>query len=165
MNEVNIRQATMDDLEGCYVVELRCFVPSQAATKEKIKKRLELFAAGFFVAQLDGQVIGMLNSGATYKDDITDEALKAMVGHDPDGPNIIIFSVAVLPEFQRRGVAAKLLNRFIERARSLNKEKAFLICKPHLVRYYQKFGFIDVGPSASTFAGFKWHEMYLPLLL
>jgi ribosomal protein S18 acetylase RimI-like enzyme len=163
MDKLNIRQATMADLEGCYLVESHAFLPSQAATKEKIKKRLELFAAGFFVAELDGQIIGMINSGAIDDDDIADEALKAMEGHEPDGRHLVIFSLAVRPEFQRQGVGGKLLHRFIERAGLLNKQKAFLLCKRRLVQYYQKFGFIDAGPSASTFAGFKWHEMVLRL--
>jgi GNAT superfamily N-acetyltransferase len=39
---------------------------------------------------------------------------KDMVGHDKDGKNIVIFSLAVLPEFQGNGISKKLMEGFIE---------------------------------------------------
>jgi hypothetical protein len=38
-----------------------------------------------------------------------------------------------------------------------------LICKSELIGYYQNYGFIYTSESTSTYGGFKWHEMYLPL--
>ena len=86
-----------------------------------------------------------------------------MVGHEDDGKNMVVFSVAVLPQHRNRGIAGKMLLRFIEQSRSLNKSKIMLICKADLVRYYQKYGFIYIGESASTHGDSKWYEMHLPV--
>jgi hypothetical protein len=49
--------------------------------------------------------VGIINSGATNKVDISDEELKQLVGHDPAGNNMIVFALAILSEFQKRGIA------------------------------------------------------------
>ena len=163
MNNLNIRPVTIHDLDTCFTVESRCFLPSEAASRESIETRINLFPQGFLVAELNSAIIGMVNSGATNKEDITDEAFKAMAGHENDGTNIVIFSLAVLPEFQKQGIAHQLMVRFIETSKQLGKQKIMLICKSNLIDYYQKYGFIYVGESSSTHGGFKWHEMFLPL--
>ena len=101
MVDVNIRNVTIQDLDNCFVVESRCFLPSEAATREKIEKRIRLFPQGFLVAELDNTIIGQINSGATRQEDISAEEFKDMVGHEEDGRNIVIFALAVLPEFQK----------------------------------------------------------------
>ncbi|MCF6159659.1 MAG: GNAT family N-acetyltransferase [wastewater metagenome] len=159
---MNIRHVKDDDVDACYSVESACYT-SDGATREKIEKRIKVFPEGFLVAELHGQIIGMVNSGSTDKEDIADEALKDMVGHKRDGKNIVIFSLAVLPEFQGRGISGKLMSRFIGVSKYLKKEKILLLCKTELISYYQKYGFLYGRKSTSTHGGFEWHEMYLSL--
>src|SRR5512139_2038440 len=109
MNEINIRQVLADDLEACFLVEVSTFPPQEAATRETIQRRIERFPQGFLVAELDEKIVGMLNSASTHKEDISDEELKQLVGHDPDGANMVVFALAVLPEFQKRGIARQLM--------------------------------------------------------
>ena len=161
VNHLKIRQVITHDLDACHAVESRCFLPSEAASRETIKTRINLFPQGFLVAELNNAIIGMVNSGATNKEDISDEAFKAMVGHERNGVNIVIFSLAVLPEFQKQGIAKQLMVRFIEASKQLGKQKIMLICKSNLIDYYQRYGFIYVGESTSTHGGCKWHEMVL----
>ena len=163
MENVIIRPVTVNDLDACHTVESRCFFPSEAASKENIEKRINLFPQGFFVAEVAHEVIGHINSGATHKDDITDEELKAMIGHDADGKNLVVFSLAVDPEFQKQGIARQLMLRFIDAARAMKKQNILLLCKAQLIPYYETYGFIDGGVSASTHGGFTWHEMSLSL--
>src|SRR5512145_1905954 len=91
MNEIIIRNALPEDLDECFLVETSGFPPEEAATRETIRLRIETFPEGFFVAELDGRVVGMLNSAATNKDDISDEELKQLIGHDPHGKNMVVF--------------------------------------------------------------------------
>ena len=86
-----------------------------------------------------------------------------MVGHDKDGKNMVIFSLAVIPEFQRNGISKQLMLRFIEVSKGLKKEKILLLCKSELIPYYQNYGFLYGGKSKSKHGGFEWYEMYLPL--
>jgi len=162
MLPMKIRHVTENDLDACYAVESACYT-SDAATREKIQKRIELFPEGFLVAESKGRIIGIINSASTNKEDITDEAFKDMVGHVKDGKNIVIFSLAVLPEFRGTGISKRLMSKFIEVSKDLKKEKILMICKSELIPYYQKYGFFYGGKSKSTHGGFEWHEMYLPL--
>jgi GNAT superfamily N-acetyltransferase len=75
----------------------------------------------------------------------------------------VIFSLAVLPEFRKQGIARQLMLRFIEYARDLGKGKILLICRADLIPYYQGYGFTYLGKSASTHGEFDWHEMCLSL--
>lgn len=163
MKDFIIRGVSKFDLEACVHVESSCFAPSEAASKESIEQRIDIYPDGFLVAVQNGNVIGMINSGATHKDDITDEAFKKMIGHDRDGKNIVVFSLAVSPDYQGLGVSRKLMDQFIEIARGLDKKKILLLCKDYHITYYERLGFSHGGPSESGHGGFDWHEMVFDL--
>ncbi len=163
MDEIIIRNVLPTDLDECFLVELSGFPPEEAATKETIQRRIDTFPQGFFVAEMNGRVVAMLNGCSTNKEDISDEELKQLVGHDPNGKNMVVFALAVLPEFQKRGVARRLMSRIIEEARRCQKGNVLLMCKHHLIAYYEQIGLTHVGLSNSTHGGAEWHEMRLPL--
>jgi predicted N-acetyltransferase YhbS len=163
MNEIIIRHVLPNDLEECFIVETAGFPPEEAATRETIKLRIDMFPEGFLVAEMNGRVVGILNSGATNKDDISDEELKQLVGHDPAGKNMVVFALAVLPEFQKQGIARELMTRFVDEARQEGKENVMLLCKQHLIAYYESMGFTHTGLSRSTHGGAEWHKMRLAL--
>jgi len=163
MHSLLIRNVLPKDLDECFQVETSGFSPEEAASIETIQLRMEMFPQGFLVAELNGRVIGMLNSAATDKDDISDEALKQLIGHDPAGRNMVVFALAVLPEYRRRGIANQLMQRFAAEARKLGKENILLLCKQHLIAYYERLGFEHVSLSKSTHGGAAWHEMKMRL--
>jgi len=163
MNEIIIRNVLPKDLDECFLVETAGFPPEEAASRETVQLRIETFPEGFFVAEMDGRIVGMLNSAATDKDDISDEELKQLIGHDPNGKNMVVFALAVLPEFQKRGIARQLMSRFVAEARERRKENVFLMCKQHLIAYYERMGFAHAGLSRSTHGGAEWHEMRMAL--
>jgi len=163
MNGVAIRNVIPSDLDECFVVEIYGFPSEEAASKETLRLRIETFPQGFLVAEQNGNVIGILNSASTNKDDISDEELKQLVGHDPDGKNMVVFALAVLPEYRGQGIARRLMAKFIEEARKLKKENVLLMCKRHLITYYQSMGFEHAGLSKSMHGGAEWHEMKLRL--
>jgi ribosomal protein S18 acetylase RimI-like enzyme len=159
MNKAIIRHVRPEDIEECYQVEISGFPPEEAATRETIKLRIDTFPQGFLVVEADQRVIGMLNSAATNKDDISDEELKQLIGHDINGKNMVVFALAVLPEFQRQGIARQLMLHFVEIAKQSNKENILLMCKQHLIKYYVSLGFTHGGLSKSMHGGAEWHEM------
>ena len=163
MNAITIRHVRPGDLDECFLVEISGFPPEEAATRETIKRRIETFPEGFLVAEQNGRIVGILNSAATNKDDISDEELKQLVGHDPAGRNMVVFALAVLPEFQKQGIARQLMSRFVEEARRSNRKNILLMCKEHLVAYYERMGFEHRGLSKSMHGGAEWHEMRLAL--
>src|SRR4030067_1388631 len=160
IQNIIIRHVVKGDLDACFTIESTCST-TDAATREKIEKRIAIFPDGFLVAEANGLVVGMINSGATDKDDITEDAFKDMSDHIHNGKHIVIFSLAVLPAFQGVGISRRLMEKFIEASGDLKKEKILLMCKSGLISYYRKYGFHYAGKSKSTLGGFEWHEMYL----
>ena len=163
MDEIIIRHVRPNDLDGCFIVETTGFPPEEAAARATIKRRIDTYPQGFLVAEVHGKVVGILNSAATNKEDISDEELKQLIGHDADGKNMVVFALAVLPEFQKRGIASQLMSRFVDEARKRDKENVLLLCKQHLIAYYERLGFAHAGLSRSTHGGAEWHEMRLVL--
>jgi len=163
MNGLSIRNVLPTDLDECFQVEISGFPPEEAASKETIRLRIDSFPQGFLVAELNGRVIGMLNSASTDKDDISDEELKQLIGHNPNGGNMVVFALAVLPKYRRQGIAQQLMERFAVEARKLDKKNILLMCKQHLVAYYESMGFTRMGLSRSTHGGAEWHEMRMRL--
>jgi ribosomal protein S18 acetylase RimI-like enzyme len=159
MKPLVIRSATPEDATLCYVIEAQCFEPSEAATQARIRTRIDLYPEGFLVAELDDQIIGFTNSGATHKDDLSDESLKDMVGHEDNGANLVVFSLAVLPAHQGHGYARRLIDELASRAKLLRKQHVLLLCKSNLVAFYTKLGFEDAGLSQSNHGGYAWHQM------
>lgn len=159
---VEIRQVEDKDLDQCHFVESNCFT-SEAATREKIDQRIMTYPGGFFVAELDGKIVGIINGASTDVEDISNEELKDLASFDENGKNVVIFSLAVLPGHQRKGVAKLLLNKFIDVFTKLKKEKILLLCKEHHIELYRKFGFTLMGKSKSGHGGFEWFEMRLLL--
>ena len=162
MDGLKIRYVREQDLNECCKVESASYT-TEGATREKIQTRIRVFPRGFLVADFKGSLIGMINSASTNTEDLTGEGLKDMIGHHNNGRNMVIFSLAVLPQFRGKGISKKLMEKFIDVSKKLGKEKILLLCKPGLIPYYQKFGFFDLGKSKSRHGGFTWHEMYLTL--
>jgi len=158
-----IRQVTPADLDRCFAIETQAYEGDEAATREKIATRIATWPQGFIVAEVDGVVAGFINSGAAYQVEMADEAFKEMIGHDPDGPQVVIMSVVVHPDFQGLGLAKRLMSEFIVRMRDLGKVRINLMCKERHIPLYAGFGFVYLNVSASDHGGMAWHEMALDL--
>ena len=163
MSDINIRVVNEQDLDRCYEIESVSYSGDEAATRDKILKRIKTYPEGFIVLENDREVIGFINSGATQKVELSDEEFKELVGHDPEGKHIVILSVVVHPDFQGKGMAGKLMNSFIDKMKALGKTDIFLICQPELIDMYARYGFVNLGKSDSDHGGLSWHEMSLCL--
>ncbi|MFJ7313953.1 GNAT family N-acetyltransferase [Pseudomonas sp. NPDC098747] len=162
MNTV-IRHVSAADLDRCYAIETVAYEGDEAATREKIATRIATWPDGFIVAEVDGEVAGFINSGAAFDVQMSDEAFKELIGHDPAGPNVVIMSVVVHPDYQGQGLAKRLLAEFIERMRGMDKATIHLMCKEKHIPLYAGFGFAYIKPSESDHGGMAWHEMILTL--
>lgn len=163
MNELHIRRVERGDLVACVHLEEQCYPPLEVAPRDFIEKRIEIYPDGFYVAELDGEIVGMVNSGATHKDDITDEELKYLIGHVRNGKNGVIFSLAVHPEHRGKGIARMLMDKIVEVSELKEKQKIVLLCKDNLIEFYTSLGFSYGGPSSSNFGGYTWHQMQYEL--
>ncbi|MGB6129120.1 MAG: GNAT family N-acetyltransferase, partial [Psychrilyobacter sp.] len=75
------------------------------------------------------------------------------------GKNIVIFSVAVDPIHQKKGIAKMMMKEFVKVSKKMKKEKILLLCKENLMGMYERMGYKRIGVSASTHGGAIWYEM------
>lgn len=162
MKQIIIRKVVIRDVDRCSEIE-KISYGAEAASREKILKRIVSYPEGFVVLELDGEVVGFINSGATHNVDLSDDEFKDLTGHDPNGKHIIILSVVVHPDFQGQGFARRLMEHFILEMKKMDKDDIALICLDELIDMYKKYGFQYICVSASVHGGLNWHEMVLPL--
>jgi len=161
MIDILIRPVRPEDLNMVTEVEAVCFPAAEAATRESFVQRIATFPECFFVAEHDGKVIGFINGCATDERTIRDEMFEDSSLHKVDGCYQSIFGLDVIPEYQRQGIAAKLMNHLIENAREKGRKGLILTCKDKLIHYYAKFGYKNLGVSASVHGGAVWYDMLL----
>lgn len=159
-----IRQVTINDLQQCFALERSCFPEEEAASLENIRTRIEQFPEGFYILEdLNNKIIGHINSGCTHKSDITDEAFKGLIGHNADGDNMVIFSLAIHPDKREKKYGHQLLRHFEKQCKAMEKARILLLCKTNLIPYYKTAGYSYKNLSSSTHGGAEWHEMELLL--
>jgi GNAT superfamily N-acetyltransferase len=163
MNEPTLRSAVLADTFRCYQIETAAYEGDEAATEQKIATRIAQYPEGFLVMELDGRIIGFINSGCAHEVVMSDEAFKELIGHDPDAPNVVIMSVVVDPAHQGKGYSTLLMRAFAQRMASMGKQTIHLMCKERHVELYRKLGYRYIRPSASDHGGMAWHEMVTEL--
>lgn len=157
------RNARLADANRCFEIETSAFEGDEAATLEKIAKRIEVYPEGFLILEDDGQIVGFINSGCAETVELSDEAFKDLTGHDPEALNVVILSVVVEPRHQGKGHSRALMTEFVQRMRAMGKTTIHLICKEHHVPLYEGFGYQYQRPSASDHGGKSWHDMSMTL--
>ncbi len=163
MAGLSFRLAAPGDAVRCFEIENAAYEGDEGATLAKIAQRIDLFAEGFLVLELMGEIVGFINSGCTYQVDLAKAEFKDLVGHDPAGPFVVVLSVAVHPAHQHKGYAGAMMDHFVMRMARMGKTSIHLMCKHGHIGLYSGFGFSYDKPSSSTHGGIEWHEMKMNL--
>ena len=156
-----IRKATPADVEVLSAIESACFPAAEAATREEFARRLAVYADHFWLLEVDGTVVAFINGMVTDEPTIRDEMYADAGLHRENGAWQAIFGVNTLPEYRRRGLAAKVMEQVIADARAQGRKGCILTCKDKLVHDYAKFGYVNEGVSASVHGGAVWYDMRL----
>lgn len=163
---MNIRYATMSDLDDIVSVESECFPVLEAATKEEFEQRIKYFGNHFWLMFDEGKLIAFVDGFVTDEANLTDEMYENASMYNENGTWQMIFGVNTLPEYRRCGYAKELIKKAILDAREQNRKGLVLTCKESLVPYYSKFGFVDEGiTDKSTHGNVLWHQMRLDFKL
>lgn len=158
---MEVRKANMLDIKRIAEIERICFPPAEAASFSSFEKRMDAFLECFLVIEEKKQIIGFIDGMVIDEEKITDILFEDASLHKKDGAWQSVFSLAVLPEYTKRGVGAILMEHFIEMARNDGRKGCILTCKDHLVHYYSKFGYEKLGRSESVHGGAIWYDMLL----
>lgn len=154
-----IRNVTLEDLDVVAEVEKSCFPEAEAATRESFEQRIKTFPECFFVAELNGKIVGFINGCIINETVIYDELYKDAELHVPKGDYQAVFGLDVIPDFRNQGIAALLMRHMIEVSRLAGRKGVILTCKDKLIKYYSKFGFTNEGRSKSIHGGSEWYDM------
>ena len=159
--EVLIRNAKKEEAALLAQIEAECFPAAEAAGKQDIEARMDVFEDCFFVAETNGKIVGFINGAVAKEASLPDQMYHDASLHDPNGAYQTVFGLDVLPAYRRNGIAGRLLERMIHHARECQRKGVVLTCNDHLVHYYAGFGFKHCGVADSTHGGAKWNEMKL----
>lgn len=157
------RSGEKSDAARCFEIETSAYEGDEAATLEKITQRLTDYPQGFLILEIQGTVVGFINSGCAFEVEMADEEFKELIGHAPEAPNVVILSVVVDPAYQQQGNAGALMAEFVKRMAAMGKTTIHLMCREQHVPLYEKFGYRYIKPSASDHGGMMWHEMIMTL--
>lgn len=149
------------EAEQAVVIEQICFPPNEACSEKHMKERIEKAAELFLVAvdKETGKIAGFLNGLSTNEYSFRDEFFTDADLYDPDGENIMLLGLDVLPEYRRQGLARELMCQYLRRERENNRRMLILTCLQSKVKMYEKMGFRDEGIADSSWGGEEWHEM------
>ena len=157
-----IRPAALADKDSIAAVEAECFPPAEAATTEQFSDRLKHYADHFLLMFEDDRLVAFVDGFVTNERDLTDEMYENAALHDENGKWQMLFGVNTIPAYRRKGCAGELIGRFITIARKQGRIGVVLTCKDRLIRYYEKFGFVNEGLTAkSSHGGMEWYQMRL----
>ena len=158
---MEIRTATISDIDAIANVESLCFPQAEAATREQIAERVKAYGNHFWLMFDEGRLIGFVDGMVTDEADLTDEMYEKADMHNEQGQWQMIFGVNTIPEYRRNGYAGELIKRAIYDAKEQGRKGLVLTCKDKLVHYYAKFGFENEGVSESEHGNVVWNQMRL----
>jgi ribosomal protein S18 acetylase RimI-like enzyme len=85
-------------------------------------------------------------------------------GHKENGRTVCIHSLAVLPDYQGKGLGTTLMKAYLDRLENQDvADRVALISHEHLVPFYENLGFSKVGESKAEFGGGGWIDMVAEL--
>ena len=161
MERYELRTIRQDEMEQGVAIELACFPPNEACSRERIMERVVKAPELFFVAvdKKTGKIAGFLNGLATDEEIFRDEFFTDITLYDPNGKNVMLLGLDVLPDYRGQGLATEIVRGYLERERRNNRDMLILTCLDGKVKMYEKMGFLDRGISGSSWGGEEWHEM------
>lgn len=150
-----------DEAYQAVAIEQICFPPNEACSEKNMKERVAKAAELFLVAvdKTTGRIAGFLNGLATDESTFRDEFFTNADLYDPDGKNIMLLGLDVLPEYRKQGLGRELMRQYLRREQDNNRKILILTCLHSKVEMYKKMGFQDEGISDSSWGGEEWHEM------
>ena len=159
--ELLIRSVQPADLDRCAEIEEACFPPEQGASREAIRARIAAYPRHFLLGEAEGVIVGYVMGPVIDQPTIADEMFDNTLCHREDNPYQSVFSLAVHPDFQRRGYGRLLLNALIDQAHREGRRAVTLTCRDYKVAYYESFGFQNRGVAGSVHGGVVWYDMRL----
>ena len=161
LEKFEFRDIRQDETAQAVAIAQICFPPNEACSEKAMRERISV-APDLFLVVVDkgtGKIAGFFNGLATNEYTFRDEFFTDAGLHNPDGENIMLLGLDVLPEYRGQGLGRELVYEYLRRERENHRREVILTCLESKVKMYKKFGFMDRGIANSTWGGEEWHEM------
>lgn len=155
------REILPEEAQQAAAIEQICFPPNEACSESMMIERVAT-APDLFLVAVDretGKLAGFLNGLATDEYNLRDDFFTDAKLHNPDGSNVMLLGLDVLPQYQKQGLAREIVFQYLRREQTRNRKMVVLTCLKSKVNMYTKMGFCDRGISESAWGGEQWHEM------
>lgn len=155
------RNILPEEAEQAAEIERICFPPNEACSREMMLQRVAK-APELFLTAVDkdtGKIAGFLNGLSTDENSFRDEFFTDAKLYDPEGRNVMLLGLDVMPTYRGRGLARELMDCYLKKERNRGRELILLTCLESKVEMYEKMGFRDRGIAKSAWGGEQWHEM------
>lgn len=155
------RSIRPQEADEAVAIEQICFPPNEACSERHMKERIQKAPELFLVAihKESGKMAGFFNGISTGEELFRDEFFTDIELYDPDGQNVMMLGLDVLPEYRMRGLGRELVQQYLNRERANGRKRLVLTCLEAKVEMYRKMGFTDHGLANSAWGGEAWHEM------
>ena len=160
------RNVLPQETDQVVTIEEICFPPHEACTREMMEDRVRSVPDLFLVAvdSQTGKIAGFLTGIATNEEDFQDIFFEDAMLHQPDGANVMVLGLNVLPEYRGIGLAREIMEQYIEREKANGRKALILTCLDEKIAMYEHMGYRDLGISASVWGQEQWHEMIYDLV-
>lgn len=150
-----------EEAHQAVIIEQICFPPNEACSEKHMKERIAKAPELFLVAvdKETGKIAGFLNGLSTKEKVFRDEFFTDAELYDPEGENVMLLGLDVLPEYRGQGLAREIVCQYAKREQVNGRKNLILTCLDSKVKMYEKMGFQDDGIANSTWGGEEWHEM------
>ena len=134
----SVKEAMPEDLNEVININLMCL--REHYPDYFWRDHLQLWGKAFLVAELNGKVVGYVMTRVERSIGYVSRFFPKKVGH--------IVSIAVLPEFRRRGIATALMKEAIKRLKEIyGVKEVYLevrVSNETAIKLYEKLGFQKV---------------------
>ena len=156
---ITLRNVQATDLEQLLIIENEGFTKEEAASKEAFIERIQLIPDTFIVAEKDGKIVGYINGPIIAQKYITDDLFEKIVANPNTGGFQSVLGLAVSKKARNQGIAKILLTKMEQLVKEHNRQGITLTCREELVAFYEKYGFVNEGVSASQHGGVRWYNL------
>ena len=161
IQKFEFRNIRPEETDQAVMIEQICFPPNEACSEAHMRERIEKAPELFLVAEEkeSGKIAGFLNGLSTNEEPFRDEFVTDADLYEPEGKNVMLLGLDVLPEYRGQGLARELVGQYRMRERKNGRDALILTCLQAKVEMYKRMGFCDRGIANSSWGGEQWHEM------
>lgn len=157
---MEFRSATRADLDMILVIENQGFNQAEAGTSAQYLARMTNFPETFLVAEDEKKhVLGFICGPAVHERFVEDWMYEDNPRNIASGGYQTVQTVAVHTAARGLGLGSQLLAQMEKVARAAERQAIALTCLVDRIPFYEKNGFTNLGPSASSHAGEQWYNM------